>query len=140
MYSRAIFWKRYLTVPDEFVFPVGDVRSIWDLWWHGNYEQRIGPYKFLQGTDFRDNVSKVNLSKARGVMKALITKAGEMSASPTPSISMTYVESDAYFASAFLGLMQEVMHSDGENIMSPLDRRINHMCYLTLYDLIRIRS
>ena len=61
-------------VPQDFTFPSTNVATMWSLWYFGNRELRIYPYKRLADghhNDLKTPVEKVNLSRSKTVMKAL---------------------------------------------------------------------
>ena len=72
---------------------------MWPLWYFGNRELRVQPYKKLadgNNRDLKTHVEKVNLSRAKAVMSALERIAlenGLVHGNPSQSISsMTLVE------------------------------------------------
>jgi hypothetical protein len=63
-------------VPEYFVFPTTDVKTMWNLWHYGNLSERIRPYKLLNTdghrADLKEKKQKVNLYRANVVMSKLL--------------------------------------------------------------------
>ena len=84
---------------DFFAFPSTTVATMWPLWYFGNRELRVQPYKKLadgNNRDLKTHVEKVNLSRAKTVMSALeriALEKGLVHGNPSQRISsMTLVE------------------------------------------------
>ena len=60
-------------VPEDFLFPHGDVKTIWDLWYFGNTRLKVRPYRELlkHKGDLKDKGSKERFSKAANIMKRM---------------------------------------------------------------------
>ena len=64
-------------VPENWVLPTTNVKDIWNLWWFGHLDDKIQPYRRLKAMDFSKPKHVVQLTKTRGVMKAIEQMARE---------------------------------------------------------------
>jgi hypothetical protein len=68
--------RLFCYVPEYFVFPTTDVKTMWNLWHYGNLSERIRPYKLLNTdghrADLKEKKQKVNLYRANVVMSKLL--------------------------------------------------------------------
>eukprot|EP00602_Paraphysomonas_sp_CaronLab_P013122 CAMPEP_0185042226 /NCGR_PEP_ID=MMETSP1103-20130426/42225_1 /TAXON_ID=36769 /ORGANISM="Paraphysomonas bandaiensis, Strain Caron Lab Isolate" /LENGTH=523 /DNA_ID=CAMNT_0027582255 /DNA_START=1070 /DNA_END=2638 /DNA_ORIENTATION=+ len=109
-------------VPEGFRFPVGNVRTLWDLWWDGQQAQGIGPYKYIKGVDLVNRKDKCNLTKFSKIMEALTATASTLGLiGPTRRISgMTVSERDDLFGKSYTKLCMD-MHR--VRLLEDLDKR-----------------
>ena len=114
--NELYFWGgKYHMVPEGFIFPSTDVKTMWDLWYfgHANYNgtgQKIRPYKCFTGNGFLSDLNKqekASCCKVGLVIKKLTELAIENGHAEATSVStMTRLQSDAAFSSAFPKLIQ----------------------------------
>lgn len=109
------------------------MRSMWDLWLFGVVNDKIAPYRMLQGFDLSGKGDSVLLTKAKIVMEKLETIARERD----PSLHLRHLnvtDSRLVFASAFNALSIAI---SGNSAIDVVDRRhYGETSYLTMYDLI----
>ena len=70
-------------MPQDFVFPSCDVKTIWNLWYYGHAAQEIQPYRNLKGheSDLKTKMEKTYLYRAGIVMarlEAIILERGSL--------------------------------------------------------------
>ena len=74
------FWGgKHRMVPEDFQFPLFDVRTMFNLWYFGNATTKIQPYKRLKDyrDDLRTKANQNNFNRARLVMQNLLNIARE---------------------------------------------------------------
>ena len=79
---------RFRRVPTDFVFPKCHVSRIWSLWWLGNKERNIPPYRFLQPSDMPNKNLRKRLSDVKFLMTSiedLAREKGLLNQEPTVS-------------------------------------------------------
>lgn len=72
--------QRWMCVPEGFVFPCHDAKTMWDLWHFGDATRRIRPYKKLMEKGKIDHIKKAQrplISRTNHVVTYLIEKAQE---------------------------------------------------------------
>ena len=75
---RMFTWSdgTYHMVPDGFCLPSVTLKTLWDMWWLGIPNERIGPLHKLSVSDLPNKTAdKVQFSRARTVMSGLIVIA-----------------------------------------------------------------
>jgi hypothetical protein len=122
--------------PEDWLFPSINCKTMWDLWHKGDPSLEIGPFKCLAQSDCKQKKSKVQLSRAKGVMDKIIGIAIERRCVPRRSVmsKLSTKELDVIFDECFSELMQE--NTNGE-----CDRhthcRPEEISYGTLYNLMK---
>lgn len=133
--SRYLTWTwgdRIHPVPEGFVFPTCNVRTLWDLWWDGEKERRIAPYRFLKSYDVE---KKSRLSKGRCVMEYIIRKCER--ATPYSIVRMNLQSRDEVFTLGFEKLCSVCYPSDYADGLEALDsRRVGDITYIRFYELL----
>lgn len=133
--SQTWTWNgRLHPVPQTFTFPRGKVKIIWDLWWTGNQQERIGPYKSLKAYDLSCAAEKTLLSKARTVINRIVSCANLEDGDSRLS-AMSISERDATFQNGYIALLRTVI--DGFTEADFDNARMGDLSYCRLYDLIK---
>ena len=57
--------------PESFVFPQCGAGALWDSWWFGNASLNVGPFRFITPHDLKVTTDRMQLSRAKTVMKKL---------------------------------------------------------------------
>lgn len=65
-------------LPDDFVFPKGSVRSLWNLWFLGNDMKKIPPLKYISEKNLPSRAHGRVLGRARALMSRYLQKANEL--------------------------------------------------------------
>lgn len=65
---------RMRMIPDNFVFPTVNVKTMWNLWFYGNESKKIQPYKYLVKNiqDLEKKTERTNVHRVNKVMTALV--------------------------------------------------------------------
>jgi hypothetical protein len=63
--------KMRRVVPPGFTLPTSNVKQLWELWYYGDKNKRIGPYKKIPADDLVRAVDKVGLTRLKSVMMHL---------------------------------------------------------------------
>ncbi|CAK4104018.1 unnamed protein product [Aphanomyces euteiches] len=61
--------------PPGWHFPMTTSRAMWESWFQGCAEPRMGPFRLLKQRDLSTSSCRVQMSQARGVMKKLVDLA-----------------------------------------------------------------
>lgn len=109
------------------------MRTLWDLWWHGDKTLNIAPYRMLHTFDLTKKENRSHLSKAGRVM-AVMEKIVKDDDGTVVLKKLGIVESRLKFASAFDSLCASF------SPLSPIEeidrRRYGDSSYITFYDII----
>jgi hypothetical protein len=128
-------WKgKFHMVPEGFRLPQGPPKQLWDLWWKGNNNDKIQPYRFLCKGDLACSGDVVNLTRIRKVIEKLISisiQQGNIE-SKGELAKMSYAELDHIFDAAFAALMGKLYP-----IKELLDKRLGDVQYSTVYEGLR---
>ena len=104
-------WKGgWHMVPEGWVFPSVDVKTTWNLWWHGNVEARIRPLRHLTKADLQGSSNITRWSKANGVMGTVaevVVETGVVVAVEEVG-RLSGEQSSAVFDAAIVRLMERV--------------------------------
>ena len=133
----AYYWGgQYHVVPETFILKSCDVRTLWDLWWGGDYSSNIAPYSRIRSQSLRTILQRNRISKARRVIEALLTCNHEDF--PVPTLRTPVAERDEMFNTLYCRLMISLGRDIAGTVSSPdgLSRRTGEMTYLRLYDII----
>jgi len=124
-------------IPRNFIFPNSTVKTMWDLWFHGNEKEKIQPYKNLVQNikDLEQKTTRNKVHRTNKVMMTLLKIAVEKELiDSTKDISkMTQAESDHVFDCTFPVLINICYGSNGH--MRPYDIHCD-----TIADLIYKRE
>jgi hypothetical protein len=121
-------------VPEGFRLPIGGkVKMFWDLWYYGDADSKIQPYKFLKGMiDLTHKPDRTLLSKISYVMKSLrklaITK--ELLTLTTNITQLSKKESDEVFERIYLDANRQIY----SNIET---KRIGELSLITFYNQLK---
>jgi hypothetical protein len=111
--------EKFHMVPQGFKLPLGlKVKAIWDLWYFGDKNAKIQPYKFLMcRNDLTIETDRVLLSKITFAMKVMNNIAVSMNfLSVTTNItSLTKIASDELFEKTFIETMRKI-YGDGAQV------------------------
>jgi hypothetical protein len=123
--------ERMHPIPQGFCFPVTlDVKTMWDLWWHGNASQRIRPYRWIKAFDFpKRSPHRVSLSKARGVMEHIEATGRILSPNSLRVSEMSKRERDAFFDLSFIHLINDIGRYE--------QVAVGELSYITIYGDIK---
>lgn len=121
-------------VPLGFVFPTGNVRNIWNLWWFGNRAESIRPYRLIRGKDLPKQ--KSTLSKTNTLMKAIIAKAksNKILAEEASVERLSTEQSAVLFEQTYNTILDEI-NRDTDN--SRRKRRLGEDTQTTIYDHLK---
>jgi len=120
---------RFHHVPEGFEFPKVTAFHLWNLWFNGNRQQRIAPYRKLEPYDLTDRKNKHLLSRGKMVMKKIIARTG---LTETNIATLDAVRRNQVFEVAFFSLYADMFPAEE---MDHLDkRRVLSMSYTTMYD------
>jgi hypothetical protein len=129
--------EKFHMVPQGFKLPLGlKVKAIWDLWYFGDKNAKIQPYKFLMGrNDLTLETDRVLLSKITFAMKVMNNIAVTMNfISVTTNISsLTKIASDELFEKTFIETIRKI-YGDTAQVEN---KRIGGIAIITLYNLIK---
>lgn len=125
-FQNFIWGNAIRLVPPYFIFPSTTVKRLWFLWYYGDRNTRIRPYRYLaQGhtDDLRTLKERVLLSKTKAVMEGLeeiLFRSGKVGQRRAHHImNLTLNESSILFDEAFDVLLHQLY---GNQIPSrPLD-------------------
>ena len=125
-FQNFIWGNAIRFVPADFIFPSTTVKRLWFLWYYGDRNTRIRPYRYLaQGhtDDLRTLKERVLLSKTKAVMEGLeeiLFRSGKVGLRRAHHImNLTLNESSTLFDEAFDVLLHQLY---GNQIPSrPLD-------------------
>jgi hypothetical protein len=135
--EELTFDGRIHRVPRDFRFPRCSIRFLWDLWWDGNKAEGFPPYRKLEGVDLTSKQDHVLLSKAKGVMKFLLSCVGqsEEPITSTSVASLSKAERDRLFERVYCRMCCRLYsHESVEEISD--SRNIGSLHYSTLFDKI----
>jgi len=74
--SQLFQCGRFHFVPEGFEFPKVIAFHLWNLWFNGNRQQRISPYRNIELHDLTDRKNKHLLSRYKTAMKKIIARTG----------------------------------------------------------------
>ena len=110
-----------------------NVRTLWDLWWHGDQTRNIAPYRMLHTFDLTKPEYRSHLSKAGRVMAAMEESVKNEDATVVLK-KLGVAESRLKFASDFDFLCASF------SPQSPIEemdrRRYGDSSYITFYELV----
>lgn len=133
-YLMFCWGGRYRKVPEDFEFPKGSVKMLWDLWWGGMPLSRIRPFRHLEGIDLKTKKERNRLSKFARIMSMLLHTASVGNVYIDDIVEMRPSRRDELFSVLFVAVCKEAL---GVEDVEELDkRRINSMAYTTLYDFL----
>ncbi|RHY27925.1 hypothetical protein DYB32_006430 [Aphanomyces invadans] len=69
--------------PESWIFPMTTSRVMWEFWFQGCPEPRMGPFRLLKKADLCTGRNNVQMSQARGVMKKLVEIAVSLQLVPS---------------------------------------------------------
>ncbi|KAF0697129.1 Aste57867_12123 [Aphanomyces stellatus] len=101
-------------VPEGWVFPIYQVRTMWAYWYRGDAVHRIGPYRTLSRQDVLET-SRARLSQAKAVMRYLETIAMRRGLVTSPETISTMALADCM---AIVDRVYEIIAVDGPPIGS----------------------
>jgi hypothetical protein len=137
VFETFLWGGHFHMVPNDFIFPVTiNVKTMWGLWYYGNKDTKIQPYRFIKGKlDLQIIKDRAALSKAKYVFSQLEIITRELNLLPHGAtlVSLPTPQSDAIFDEVFPTLMQKVyINIEG--------KRIGEISYIRVYDLIKTKE
>ena len=95
-------------VPKGWKMPTMNIKDIWNMWWHGHYQDRIQPYRYLKMQDLINNAQVTQLSKTRRVMSAIeeIARNNQYIEAEKPIHDLIGEERSNLYDAAFADLME----------------------------------
>jgi hypothetical protein len=120
-------------VPQGFRFPMNiSVKIIWDLWFYGNQDIHVQPYRFMKPTyDLEVRSDRSAYSKAKYVILHIAKYAQDNNLIQAPATSISQLakeRSDEIFQEAFANCMRSINEIDGS--------RISELSYFRIYDIL----
>jgi len=127
-------------VPAGFRFPLTvNLKVIWDLWFYGNKDMRIQPYRFIKAaSDLEIKSDRAAFSKAKFVINRVIQNAQQSNLVGTGVNSICQlpkVSGDEVFNKAFVNCMQAILNN-GDMEKS----RIGELSYIRVYDILNKKT
>jgi hypothetical protein len=131
--SNFITWSwggRFHMVPEGFTLPNNNIRDIFNLWYYGNINLKIQPYRFLRSTDLINHAQSVLLTRINKVMNELESIAKDIAADGIRISDITDRERvNVLFEQSFHVLMERIDRADSNH-------RIGDLSVARVYDLI----
>ena len=118
-------------VPQNFVVPLCNSKTIFDLWFLGKPVDNMSPYKHLNPHDVNVKMRQ-RLSKCKYVMKQIISEIG-MTTLELSELSVQ--ERDAKFDTSYIAICTKL--NPDATILQFDARRKGDMSYMTLYDSLK---
>lgn len=136
--SNFITWSwggRFHMVPEGFTLPNNNIRDIFNLWYFGNMNLKIQPYRFLKSIDLINNAQCILLSRINKVMNELESIVKDIAADDIRISDITDRERvNVLFEQSFHVLMERINRADSNH-------RIGDLSVARVYDLIlRVRK
>ena len=128
------FWgSKPRPLPEDFHFPKSiTVKALWYLWWFGEANENLVPFKTLRLYDLPFDSDRQFLSKASTVMKALLDHIP----TNTDLNSLSFENSEVIFAETFITFCRWIYPDDAQ--LKELERlEQGKTSYVTVYDMIR---
>ena len=125
--------------PEGFRFPKGNIKMLWDLWWGGEPQRHILPYRKIKGFDL-SRTDRVNWSKCTCIMNALVSKGIEMNeiGAVEDISSLLPRQRDALFSKVFIPFCMNIFAVANPVLLD--DIGIGKMSYTTFYDYMKGRK
>lgn len=120
--------------PEDWTFPSINCKTMWDLWHRGDRSHELGPFKFLTRADLKERTSKVQLSRARGVMDKLGSIAISHQLVPKLSVlaRLPVADFDIVFDKCFCFLIEN--HTSNDEVYHC---RAEEISYGTIYNCLK---
>lgn len=116
---------RYHCIPEDYVIPTVNCKSLWDLWFWGNKKLQIKALHYIDPkVDFKSRKDRGKFSKAKIVIQKIIEKSGETQ-SDISLLSMN--EADLCFERGF----KEAIAYDETS-----KRRYSELIFTTTYSIL----
>ena len=132
--SRSWTWGgKIRKVPEDFIFPTGNLKLISDLWWEGYPERGICPLRFLTNHDLEKKNKQVYLSKARRVIETIVSYIPNET-SQTLSTKTT-TERNKLFQDGLILFYKSLSPNESEDDLKS-KVRLDINSYVTYYDKI----
>ncbi|RHY48969.1 hypothetical protein DYB38_008438 [Aphanomyces astaci] len=116
--------------PEVWVLPMTTSRVMWEYWFQGCMEPRMGPFRLLKQRDLSTASNRVQISQARGVMK----KQQHLVASAVHAEEMPQFKSMAVFEHAYAVLSTPAALAHLSDMLAP-DRAAIYP-YRHVYELL----
>lgn len=123
-------------VPKDFRFPKTNLRCMWENWWEGNASKNYQPLKQLKCFDLAAKSDRQLLSKARYVMKTLISFATNPEHRSFNAVTrMSRADQHALFNQCFESVIRTRYPASGDEIFDKWS--VGQISYLTMYDVMK---
>jgi hypothetical protein len=147
---KSFEWKgKFRQVPEDFIFPVGKLNELFDLWYCGNFNLKIVPYCKLQpNIDLKELKQCANacgnFSKAKFVFsqfEEIATAKGLIPSSNSNFIrEMVPEKRMSLFIDCFVSLLSKVHNLEEEKLKQELQAgksKWSDASYVTLYEKLK---
>jgi hypothetical protein len=132
-YLQFTWGNRLHPVPEDFVFPrVGvTARTLWDLWYDGDKNERYLPYRKFRGFDINKKYGP-SFCKARKVMDRLLLCSDPVTIEADVA-KMEINNRDKLFEKLYYNLFHKLYPNESNEALDR--RRIGDLTYLTVFDM-----
>ena len=131
-YRMWMWGGRLHPCPEDFEFPICNVKVLWDLWYSGRPCDNVQPYRFISTKcgDLSIKLMRGRFSKATFVMKEL--SHGHTAADIA---NLTINDRDKLFEDNFMRLFHLIYPEKTEEYLD--NHRVGDLQYVTMYDLLK---
>jgi hypothetical protein len=96
-------------VPEGFIFPNTNARTMWSLWFHGDRSRKIHPYRLLIANHHQKDIQqKSTLTRTSNVMRALMEIARRHGHTTSSITALDPDKSNKLFAMIYAELVSEL--------------------------------
>jgi len=131
-YRMWMWGGRLHPCPEDFEFPICNVKVLWDLWYSGRPCDNVQPYRFISTKcgDLSIKLMRGRFSKATFVMNEL--SHGHTAADIA---NLTINDRDKLFEDSFMRLFHLIYPEKTEEYLD--NHRVGDLQYVTMYDLVK---
>ena len=131
-YRMWMWGGRLHPCPEDFEFPICNVKVLWDLWYSGRPCDNVQPYRFISTKcgDLSTKLMRGRFSKATFVMNEL--SHGHTAADIA---NLTINDRDKLFEDSFMRLFYLIYPEKTEEYFD--NHRVGDLQYVTMYDLVK---
>jgi hypothetical protein len=133
--SRQWSWGgRLHPVPENYTFPNGTLKHMWDLWFKGIPAQSIGPLRLVSKYDLTSKVDQMRLAKCSSAMQFLlsIAKTKGLVRDRGPLAYPSGIRCEETFVAVFTELIRLIPEKESRRT-----RRVGDILLTTVYEDIR---
>ena len=136
LWTVFIWGSKFRPVPSGFRLERMNVKAFWDLWFFGDVDKRIRPYKYIHKDDLIFAGDKTKLSKGRMVITTIFKSAVRLNAvNPDRNVSvLPLAEANHVFS---VGFNDIISHLDETQQTALGTRRYGELAYTYVYKLIK---